>query len=593
MESEHQLEACSDSISHFHEAVKSFNAENDGDLFLIASKEILEGRQEDVLFDVLVAPENRKLLDFVGWDLIKIVFQFLPEDCINSLNFETHNKLLTHICSSCNSREIILSLSELLSYELTWQKLVILLRLLRLTCVRLVGNISNIITSILESLQTCLQNENNIFEHGDVLGATLEFVSLLVEKSQGTPSDIPKDKLKERLLSFLIELLEHPFILLEFGMDFEMQNEQEPLEQAKRNYKFAKNVIQMLSVLENGCLKQLFEYGIRQQSKIYKTVKVDTDSKDLSYVGLGCLSFLTHVAMMGEQFIPSVTTGKYSLDTNMVYINALLCVNGVKAVSKGVTLLSAILNMIKANTLDHNYLDNKELTQLLHNLRKLMIHYNDSLIRQDCVKAFKKIVHIFTHRGKYRLLRSLYQGEIQPGFAELLNLILKEEIATSLQNASENPWFIGHNLASFLLDDIFKVPPKAMQSEFGVIEESNRILSTLNLIRFLLIRDCTNKTTIHTVFPQINGAYLKKLREVVKFSEARITILIKENEEEIRRGVSKQQTDASILSVRTIHGCELEHGTSKERLEVLQSSLLTLDMIESILARIGEITTEK
>ena len=590
MKSAEQIKAYNDSKSNLYEASEQFNIKKDGDMFLIAAQESLEQGQADVLLGVLQAPENRTLLAFVGWDLAKIVFHFLPDDCGNSLNFESHKNLLNLICDLCNPREICLSLSELLSDELPSQKLLVLLRLLRLTCYKLEGKFGRILIGILVSLQRCLKSRNDTVEQAEILETTVEFVDVVVQKTQNTLAEKSDDVtlLKEGLLSFLIALLEHPFVLVDFKIKSEMQ---EPSEQVDRNCKFAETVIGFLGVLENGCLKRLVEYGVNCGNIIQKPLNVDEDDNNgLSIVGLACLAFLTQVAGIGEQFIPVVTTGKYSLDINMVYINTLICTNGVKVIAKGLSLLLAVLDMIEANTLDHSYIDNKESTQLLINLRNLMIHSDDSGVRQESVKGFRKILSIFQPRGKYRLLRTLHQGDIQSGFAELLNLILKEEIVNSLQYDNEDSWFLGSKLSSFLLDDIFKVPPKALQSEFGIIEESNRVLSALNLVRFLLIRDSENKTMIHKIFPQLEDTYLKELRRVVQLSKATITLLVKEKQDEIRRGSTDPKKAAKrTLNVTTVDGSQLEQKSHKEQLEAFQSACLTLDMIESILARIVEV----
>ena len=239
-------------------------------------------------------------------------------------------------------------------------------------------------------------------------------------------------------------------------------------------------------------------------------------------------------------------------------------------------------------------MDSAELKQLLSNLEHIMIHSEKREVRQEAVEGFRKLFGIFTSRGKYRILRFLYQGDIHSGFAELLNLILKEEIANSIVQGSEDEWFLGSNLASFLVDVIFKVPSKSLQSEYGIIEESDQVLSALNLLRFLLLRDTENKTTIHTVFPELESTYLKQLRDVVQLCRVRITSLVKEKEDEIKRGVrdAKTASDETILHVTTTDGSKVEQGSPKQQLEVLQSGCLTLDVIESILARIGEVSVD-
>ena len=599
MESE-QIKAYNQSKFHLLEAVEQFNSQNDGDMFLIAAQESLEQGDAKVLLDILETSENHELLRFVGWDLVKLVFQFLPNVCLHSTDLQSHKELLNLICNTCNPREICLSLNELLSQgRLTQQKLVILLDLLKLTCLRLESKTGKILTSILLSLQRCFKNSNDIAEETGLLEKTLELVDVLVKKTKNTLTDSSNDTnlLKEGLVSFLIALLEHPFALLDLKIYSESEDTLSV--QVQRNYEFAKTIVAFLGVLENGCLKRLCDYGVRLGNKIQKPSNLDDDDDDfdkncLSLVGLGCLAYLTHVCGVGKQFIPVITTAKYDLDTSIVYINTLLRAEGAGVISKGLGVLLEVLNRVKAVILDYNYMDSAELKQLLSNLEHIMIHSEKREVRQEAVEGFRKLFGIFTSRGKYRILRFLYQGDIHSGFAELLNLILKEEIANSIVQGSEDEWFLGSNLASFLVDVIFKVPSKSLQSEYGIIEESDQVLSALNLLRFLLLRDTENKTTIHTVFPELESTYLKQLRDVVQLSRVRITSLVKEKEDEIKRGVrdAKTASDETILHVTTTDGSKVEQGSPKQQLQVLQSGCLTLDVIESILARIGEVSVD-
>lgn len=594
MENRDETTLYNESKSHLQGAAKYFIAENDGDHFLISAQECLENGQQEALLEVLRDPENSELLGFVGWDLAKMVFQLLPDNCRKLEKSDTRKTLLYLICNSCNPREICLSLSEVLSEKLHWEKLVVLLSLLSIICSRLKGKIRSILMGIFSSIQRCFKNRNDHAEHEEILENTLEFVNTLMEKIQNKFGELSDEAkvLKEGLLSFLISLLEHPFTLLEFKIKSENQDKH-----FTRNDRFAKTILTFLGILENGSLKRLFEYGFHHENKAPRDLESsdDDDVDGLSFIGIGCLSFLTHVQGIGAEFVPVVTTGKYSLDTNMVYINALLCFNNAKVISKGLRLLIAISNLIETDTLDHCYIDNKEFSTLFTNMRNLMIHSEVLEIRQESVKGFRNILSRLNPRGRYRLLRTFHKGEIQSGFAELLTLILKDEIARSLENGVGESWFLGDYLASFLLENIFKIPSKALQSEFGVIEHCNGLLAALNLLRFLLIKDDMNKTTIHTIFPKLEDSFLKQLRNIVELSRARIGVLVQDKQQEKKRGVSAQRTasDETIFNVTTPNGSKLERGSLQEQLEMLQSACLTLDMIESVLARIGEIRNDK
>ena len=594
MESE-PIKAYSHSKCQLQEAARQFKAQNDGDMFLIRAQESLEQGHAQILLQILKASENHKLLCFVGWDLVKMVFQFLPAVPVNSADLESHKELLNVICKRCNPREVCLSLNELLIQGLSEPKLVILLGLLKLSCLRLEKKIGKILTNILLSLQRCFENRNNMVEETELLESMLEFVSVLVDKTKNTFTDSPDDMklLKEGLVSFLVALLEHPFSLLNFNVNPE--SEEGMLLQVQRNHKLAITIMEFLGVLENGCLKRLYDYGVHCGNNDQKTSNHDDDCEKncLSLVGLGCLAYLTHVRGLGKQFIPVITTVKYDFDMSIVYINTLLCGEGAEVISKGVSLLLEVLNRVKVVMLDHNYIDTTELRLLLNNLQNLMIHCEKREIRQEAVEGFRKLFGVFTSRGKYRILRYLYQTNIHSGFAELLNLVLKEEIANSFEHGGEDEWFLGSNLASFLMNVIFKVPGKSFQSEYGIVEESDQVLSALNLLRFLLLRDEKNKTTIHTVFAEIENTYLKQLRDMVQLSRIRITSSVKEREDGMKRGAAKTASYEPILHVTTTDGRQIEQGSPKQQLEALRSACLTLDMIESIVVRIGEVNIDR
>lgn len=586
-------------------AAEQFSSNNDGDLFLVAAQQRLEEGQSLILLEFLKNPEHTNLLYFVGWDLIKVVFQFMPDQNVNS---NECGDILSLICNTCSPREICMSLGELLSGCLTWQKLATLLRLLRKTCEQLVGKVAKIFSSILWSLSRCLRSRENIFDHlSEILEMTLEFLKPLVEKIQNWGSDqsLASEEFKElrgELELFLVGLLEYPLVLLEFSV-IPKDGESVGHDSCDRFRQFAETVLEFLGYIECNSFKSLFEYGIYQKkheqanSWLIDAKSCDQDEeKVLPYVGLGCLAFLVHVENIGTRFVPLVTTGRYSLETVIVYINTMLGGGEVKVIVKGIKLLLAVLNMIESETLDHCLLsEDGEVFQLISVLTKLMTHCEDAAVRRDSVRCFRGTLDRFERRGKYKLVRLLNQNCPHSGLAELFIQIMKEEIARSLQDPDDQEWFIGQNVAS-LLREVFCIPPRVLQSEHGIVEERSRILSTLNLYRFLLIRDSENKTKIQTMIQGIQRDYLKPLMDAVTLSKARMKTLITEKQDEIKGKVpteAKLAVEEELFSVATPEGSQLKKSSLQDQLEVLESAILTIDMIDSVLVRIREICEEK
>ena len=568
---------------------------NNADLFLVAVRQSFEEDNASTVLEILQDPKHRDLLNFVGWDLVKIVFQFLPNENTES----EYRNILVLICNICNPREICLSLGELLSFSITWPKFTILIGLFQLVCQRLKGKVAKIFSSILSSLTRCLTTRENKFDHlPEILEKTLEFLKPQVEKihkgcSGAQLSESPTcediEELKNVLKLFFIGLLEFPLVAIDISND-----------NCVSFREIAKTIVKYLGHIECNSFKHLFEYGInlKKQMKRYPgstdSDSSDEDSSRLSYLGVGCLAFLVLVEGIGSSFLPIVITGKRSLETILVYIIPMLTAGQSKIIFKGLRLLMAILNMIEPATLDHRLLKDGELSNSGSILTQLMTHCEDADIRRDAMQGLRGIFNRLERRGRYGLLRSLHQGCVHSGLAELLVLILKEEITKSLQEDVDNQWFVGSNIADFL-QEVFRVPTKVLQSEDGMVEERNRILSSLNLLRFLLIRDHGNKTGVHTMALEVERSYLKPLTDAVSLNKVRLKVLMKEKRDEMtgEGPVEESEVRDEIFSVVTPDGRELEKGSLQDQLQSLQFANLTVDMIDSVLARIREICAEK
>ena len=586
------------------EAVEHFSLTFNADLFLVAARQSFEEDNASTVLEILQDPKHRDLLNFVGWDLVKIVFQFLPNENTES----EYRNILVLICNICNPREICFSLGELLSFSITWPKFIILIGLFQLVCQRLKGKVAKIFSSILSSLTRCLTTRENKFDHlPEILEKILEFLKPQVEKTyrgcsgaqlSESPTCEDIEELKNVLKLFFIGLLEFPLVAIDI-----LASPQPDIPKIDSNVncvtfrEIAKTIVEYLGHIECNSFKHLFEYGInlKKQMKKYPG-STDSDSSDeessrLSYLGVGCLAFLVLVEGIGSSFLPVVITGKRSLETILVYIIPMLTTGQSKIISKGLKLLMAILNMIEPATLDHRLLKDGELSNSGSILTQLMTHCEDADIRRNAAQGLRRIFNRLARRGRYGLLRSLHQGCVHSGVAELLVLILKEEIAKSLQEDVDNQWFVGSNIADFLLE-VFRVPTKVLQSEDGMVEERNRILSSLNLLRFLLIRDHGNKTGVHTMASEVERSYLKPLTDAVSLSKVRLKVLMKEKRDEMTEERPVEVCD-EIFSVITPDGRELEKGSLQDQLQSLQFANLTVDMIDSVLARIREICAEK
>ncbi|KAB1274905.1 Glomulin [Camelus dromedarius] len=174
------------------------------------------------------------------------------------------------------------------------------------------------------------------------------------------------------------------------------------------------------------------------------------------------------------------------------------------------------------------------------------------------------------------------------------------------QRTHDNKWFTGPQLIS-LLDLVLLLPEGA---ETDLLQNSDRIMASLNLLRYLVIKDNENdnqhmfnpsrqsvnaepnnsfinsseQTGLWTELEKIEKNFLKPLHIGLNMSKAHYEAEIKNSQE-----VQKSKDLCSV----TVGGEEIPNMPPEMQLKVLHSALFTFDLIESVLARVEELIEMK
>lgn len=192
----------------------------------------------------------------------------------------------------------------------------------------------------------------------------------------------------------------------------------------------------------------------------------------------------------------------------------------------------------------------------------------------------------FEAEGKYTLFRCLLKTSNHAGVEGYVIKNIKDQIHLSLTKAHDNVWFTGHHLIS-LLDLVLLLPEGA---ETDLLQYSDRIMASLNLLRYLVIKDCEsdNQTGVWTALAKIEENFLKPLHVGLNMSKAHYEAEIK-NKKENRKEAHSSNTICSL----TVSGEKMPPMTTEMQLQVLHSALFTFDLIESVLARVEELIEVK
>uniref|UniRef100_A0A669QWZ3 Glomulin, FKBP associated protein n=1 Tax=Phasianus colchicus TaxID=9054 RepID=A0A669QWZ3_PHACC len=207
-------------------------------------------------------------------------------------------------------------------------------------------------------------------------------------------------------------------------------------------------------------------------------------------------------------------------------------------------------------------------------------------LRKKSLSILQLFIDKFEAEGKYTLFRCLLKTSNHAGVEGYIIKNIKDQIHLSLMKAHDNIWFTGHHLIS-LLDLVLLLPEGA---ETDLLQNSDRIMASLNLLRYLVIKDCEsdNQTGVWTALAKIEKNFLKPLHVGLNMSKAHYEAEIK-NKKENGREAHSSNTICSL----TVSGEKMPAMTTEMQLQVLHSALFTFDLIESVLARVEELIEVK
>ncbi|XP_013909101.1 PREDICTED: glomulin isoform X2 [Thamnophis sirtalis] len=127
-------------------------------------------------------------------------------------------------------------------------------------------------------------------------------------------------------------------------------------------------------------------------------------------------------------------------------------------------------------------------------------------------------------------------------------------------------------------------------AETDLLQHSDRIMASLNLLRYLFIKDKEddNKTCVWTELYKIESNFLKPLHTGLNMSRAHYEAEIKRKKENKKEPHSSKQPLTQLITKAKMSGI-----TKDMELQALHSALFTFDLMESVLARVEELIENK
>uniref|UniRef100_A0A8D1DIV6 Glomulin, FKBP associated protein n=1 Tax=Sus scrofa TaxID=9823 RepID=A0A8D1DIV6_PIG len=518
----------------------------------------------------------------MGWNLVGPVVRCLLWNDKEDEKRKYYFLMLDLLVELCNPKELLLGLLELIEEPSGKQistVILLLLRPLQTVIQKLRHNRAYSVGLALSTLWSQLsvlpvpytQGQMQADEYGlcQCCEALVEFTKPFVEEVTGDEEpSVENEKLKDELLKFCFKSLKCPLLTAQFL---------EPPEQADTDplRRFAAEIIGFLSAIGYPFPKVIFNHGRKKKTWDYLEFEEEED-KQLSD-SMASLAYLVFVQGISIDQLPMVLSPSYLLQFNMGHIEVLLQRTEESVLSKGLDLLENSLLRTEDSSLLHQCLEIKSFLTVPQGLVKVMTLCPIETLRKKSLALLQLYINKLDSQGKYTLFRCLLNTSNHSGVEAFIIQNIKNQIDMSLKG-TPNKWFTGPQLVS-LLHLVLFLPEGA---ETDLLQNSDRIMASLNLLRYLVIKDNENdnQTGLWTELEKIENNFLKPLHTGLNMSKAHYEAEIKNSQE-----VQKSKDLCSV----TVGGEEIPNMPPEMQLKVLHSALFTFDLIESVLARVEEL----
>ncbi|XP_072199402.1 glomulin [Excalfactoria chinensis] len=564
----------------------------DYNLFQVAGQKCLEDGYAAQLLEVIQNVKNRVVIKNMGWNLISPLVRCILAYKQEDEKRELYLKILDQLVQLCNPKELFLGLLEQIeqtSGEQVCQTIMLLLQPLQTVLLKLQNkkaySVGLSLAMIMDQLTPLPVPYTKQQIQEDKLGlcqccnAVVDFAKPFVNevvKNMEKSSEYNDTELKEELVKFCMKSLKYP--LLTAQLEQMGGIEEHPFRH------FAAEIIDILLDMRE-LVPLVFLHHKRRRSS-WENQEFEDVERNNSADSLACLSYLMFVQHFGINCFPMVFSPSYLLQCNMTHIEVLLKRTEESMLSKGLDLFESCLLRMEDNGLLHQYLEFREFINVPQDLVKVMTLCPMEHLRKKSLSILQLFIDKFEAEGKYTLFRCLLKTSNHAGVEGYIIKNIKDQIHLSLTKAHDNVWFTGHHLIS-LLDLVLLLPEGA---ETDLLQNSDRIMASLNLLRYLVIKDCEsdNQTGVWAALAKIEKNFLKPLHVGLNMSKAHYEAEIK-NKKENRREAHSSNTICSL----TVSGEKMPAMTTEMQLQVLHSALFTFDLIESVLARVEELIEVK
>ncbi|KAF5272776.1 hypothetical protein FQA39_LY07803 [Lamprigera yunnana] len=530
--------------------IQRFVSKNDGQRALkIIKQQQVDGTLSDTFANVtsyLVAQINeaRSKDDILLSDCAQEVLEGIAEECDPE---DTLLQLMEHIEKTTYDRVFLILTKVLLKV------------LLRIPKNRLnsLGWGLNAVHSYIKRIEITNANVSEDNDDDEVvarisflLSSLLPFYTTLIEQMRNSDEGI-----KMVALKFALSLFGRPTALLDLK---------------------TKDIISEARRVSETLINQIFKLN----SDIYLFLDVDPnhDVGHVNLLALGTLYYLVLAERVMIEKLPKVYDNVYVFQKALPLVIELLSHENQFTQHNGLHLIKVLINGVTNCNLSYHLLDSEHHCHFCKTLVSVSTYNQSTSVRKTSLEIFRKYLFLFDSKGRYLLIYNLMRFLNHTGIIGFIITQYKDMIMQEFDKPTLSEYF--HNLNLYKILDIFC--HLRHREESDLIELTDQIVASLNLLRFLAIKDISNKTGIwENYFKKLQKGYLNDLKKGLILSRAHYEMKIKDVQEE-------QAGKGESVSMM-IEGQLVTRMPPEEKIDFLQLALTSFDMIENLLSYLNQV----
>uniref|UniRef100_A0A3B4UDT1 Glomulin, FKBP associated protein a n=1 Tax=Seriola dumerili TaxID=41447 RepID=A0A3B4UDT1_SERDU len=575
------LEQLSDVVQRCQARPDDSYTTEDHDVFTIAGRTCIEEGNSVQVLSIILDEKNQEIVRSMGWNLLPPLIQVLLKK--DNKNLPQCLAIFNHLLETCRPKELLIGLLEQLEQDdpdTIAESVHLLLNPLQkvLLCLgsRKASSLGMTLSSVLDQVaklplpHTKDQEEDDVFSLCRCCTELIAFIRPFVQEVR--LDLLNSEELNQCVILFCscMKTLSHP--LLEVQLKDPDTLAVSPL----RN--FATEILNTLSAIGES-LTSLVYQPLLKRKQLPGFLEEEVRYPKESLASLAHLVFVHHLA---ADTFPSVYNPVFCLRCNMEH-TCLLFLMSVCVFPITQELYEKSLVRVVDGSLPADLLEIKTFLTVSQNLVKVMTICPRHDLRIKGLKVFQLSIDKFDTEAKYNFFQYMLKTSGHSGVEGYIIKNIKNQIDLALQPGNSNTWFEGVHLLP-LLRKVLSLPDGP---ETDLLQYLDRVMESLNLLRYLVIRDkvTENQTGIWTELYKIEDTFMKPLRVGLNMSRAHYEREL-HNTMESKKDKAKEE---SMLSV-SVGDEKLPNMTSQSQIQALHSALHTFDMIESVLVRIEELT---